>query len=1172
MVHFGTNIFEKIEAVNFEWISGAEWYTNALPGSDRPGKWFDDLTALDYDRPFHRSTIGEDHTYFVLDFDIDILAASQKLQADPLFLRDTKINVIIKFIRKWLDENTDYSFFAKLSGSGLHLIQRINETINPKRMMMVTKYLFPMCKHSSEFPKGGTYQGHECDHNCEGWHYPWTFDKQNEIWRPWKTKWSKIVIIDGIKARITIDLQLFYRVHMIRWTYSRNMKIPQRFNYAIPIDVWDHEWVIEHMFREELQVHSYTIPDFQFYDYLIPDEEAYKISFRQKMSGPDTAEWYKIQVPEPSEILNEAQQYMIEKTDTLLTSDETIVPPCVSAWYNQSKTQKGVFWGRLVWIRWLSNKGYSPDQIALITRFKINDDIDNSEDKKHILHEMIPWAYGPKNKPDRPPGCDILRGQRPSGMEVGIATREMCEICTRQYPLQKYQQERTITGKTDIGFKQIQEGFINILSSGISQVIKKATRAGLTTTAVPTANILGKKLLAVVPTNRIGKETFVKAVALSKEKFDVSVNGAMFAANKNACLLLTFLNEQLKRKVDPKTSGYPDWIGSKIAWQSLRYHSKPICQRCSFKDDTFPIPIMRNNTPVPMISSEIIQYSDDKKLRQGTCAYQTLYRHIRDLDVVFITYSKLFALFQTNTDDSKYLQEELFDCFDVLLLDEISFLTNQSALILHVLKSSEALPSDPLAIRIEKYTNNIFADLLQEARELLHYKDNKTTRELEGFVMKFVDQYEYLIDTPPIEQKTEIIKNFLDIDVRIELEFNFSKYHSLIEQIAIEKNMALDAIESLIFLLKEEFWMMNSVPTKFHPIDVTFIAKPATGNIKKFVREFSAHPNKQVLITDATMPYISMIDFFQIPFDEYEIGDPRHTNSSQLVITDSRNVNIIDLFFNEERSPALQDDLLSFIKRVVDAHGANDVMIVAPNIKTEYWLRSQMRDGTIPKCKTTWYRSDLTVGVESKKRTMIMVCPPFPPRGSHDWLAFYFHLDNIKQDMTIHELGDKLAETSAKTAFYQAIGRAKDPEVKERSNIYCWGISGGKSRFDEYGTQTAVDLMIFDDKVPLPNILTPSFKDARSDVIIHIGKLWKEKGILFPSEVLRIASTVKRHGSMTDVDIASSFKLRKTDLNRIMSLHNIQLLKMLGVEVNEEYSSQASSGRIRRFTANEDNG
>ena len=165
--------------------------------------------------------------------------------------------------------------------------------------------------------------------------------------------------------------------------------------------------------------------------------------------------------------------------------------------------------------------------------------------------------------------------------------------------------------------------------------------------------------------------------------------------------------------------------------------------------------------------------------------------------------------------------------------------------------------------------------------------------------------------------------------------------------------------------------------------------------------------------------------------------------------------------------------------------------------------------------------------------------------------------------MTIEELGEKLRETSTKIAYYQAIGRAKDPEVKIRSIIYCWGISGGREPIDSPGVKTAMDLMTFDDDVPTPQIFKATQTIARTEFITKVGKIWMDDGIKINEFVGRFVGIMKKHNQLThdwlsQRDLRRKFSISVGDLDWFLEQNSPAVLGKVGITIEDHK-------RTRRF-------
>ena len=133
------------------------------------------------------------------------------------------------------------------------------------------------------------------------------------------------------------------------------------------------------MTRRGLEIyppHKYKIPPFSFYEQLTPESQLREPIFDETTSGrPGVRDLtYSINVPDVGEELTELQLAKIEEMKTLFTGEIEETPPCIRQHYENVISLAGLFWPRVVLVRYLSGKGYSPDDVALLFRFYVNDD------------------------------------------------------------------------------------------------------------------------------------------------------------------------------------------------------------------------------------------------------------------------------------------------------------------------------------------------------------------------------------------------------------------------------------------------------------------------------------------------------------------------------------------------------------------------------------------------------------------------------------------------------------------------------------------------------------------------------------------------------------------------------------------------------------------------------
>jgi hypothetical protein len=1115
-----SSIFSIIEEINYSWIKDADSFANEIRGK---WGWFSDITELSFSLPFHRTMLGADHSYFVLDMDPEIITHPshpdvQELKGnEPVLYRELTIRATMEFVERFTESLKPHEFFAKLSGTGIHLIQRADERIDKRRFKTVIRDICKPCSHHTE-------EDHICDSTCDGWNFPKKWNKTRQIWVKNPHQWAKqYQASDGTVISIGIDLSIFStRRHMIRWVYSINRKIPQLPNYSIPIDYWDADWVLQHMTRRGLEKyppHHYDIPSFSFHESLLPTEKLGEVIDDETTTlyPKDRNLSYTIVVPDVGEELTQAQLAKIRDMKLLLIGDIEETPPCIKEHYTRVMTMAGQHWPRVALVRYLSGKGYNPNDLAMFFRFHINDDDDNLP---HNIDKLIPAlkeSYGSLDNPDMVPGCKKMREHEFYGV---IDDPFLCDACGRSYPLSKHKRLSSIEESRDQGFNAIMTLCRNILLGGESSVVKKATRAGVTTSMIAMSKLVGRTMLVVTPTNKIGERTIPNALKIAKEALGVDIRGAMFAANKKACLKLVLINRGLAYTKQQQ----PDWgdDSKKLAFDKLHYNNRPDCTDCIFNEAHFETLRHHKNNPtsypVPILHSEVDNWQpdQDEKDVDGKCAYITIKKYLEEIDVMFTTYSKLSALMMNTTEDAQLISKAIFNHFDVILLDEVSYLTNQSPLNVQLLRRRTDTAG---------FTTDIFEDLDDEISMLGTLLDTKTS----GKAIKILESFkrsQMLIKTnPPMEYETTIIENKIGTVLEEEqldsLKTQFTAYHALLEQAAQNNNIHLEKTEDVLHLLNTERWIRVSLPTQFNDIDVSLICEPDVSYLRRFLRMFEKEVGKQILVTDATLPYVDISDFLGIDLVDSMVGDPRGTNDQQLVVADSRRLSVIGLFFGE-KAKQVQKDMIKFINSICDEHGEENVIIIVPNIWTNSRLREYMYQGEIPPCDMTWYRSDRTIGVECDKRVMICITAPHPPRGAHDWLAMWYHEQGILRTEDVPLLGKHLSNNSTKAAFYQTVGRAKDPECKERSVVYLFGIPGIKS-LEDSSNLNANDLMLFDEEIPLPYITPTSRETTRSELTPKLGMAWIKDRILLSEKEIRIFSKVYKEGSFDTRDTRKCF-------------------------------------------------
>jgi len=179
---------------------------------------------------------------------------------------------------------------------------------------------------------------------------------------------------------------------------------------------------------------------------------------------------------------------------------------------------------------------------------------------------------------------------------------------------------------------------------------------------------------------------------------------------------------------------------------------------------------------------------------------------------------------------------------------------------------------------------------------------------------------------------------------------------------------------------------------------------------------------KRIIFTTATFGMLKIEKILNLgSINDYVWGDPLNTSSKLLVVTDKSRISPYNFTKRFESIKAL-------IKAVIEKFGPENVQVCTMN---KEWSK---RLGF----KSTWYGSDLTEGVSSRKRIWIMIGLAEKPVNAKDHLAitqapYHDNPLNLQGEELLYYVSQKLRADSVHISTYQAISRAKDPEAKDRS-------------------------------------------------------------------------------------------------------------------------------------------
>jgi hypothetical protein len=1061
--------YNKVREVNAPYLKAFEYTQAYLDGEEiKLGRWFKDPRMIKEWQPFYRVTAGEESTIFVLELDIrtDIPSEDEKEIIDVMllndkpvrgnkdtFIRELKLIAGLDFVRRFQEFYKDYNFFVKTSGQGYHIIQEYKGYINPKRFLGVARNLF----HLTE--------GETFDHN----------------WREKSRHFEKDFSCESkygtIKYRMFID-KAGFRYGMISWVYSPYWKLYPKVFYSIPIK--DHYTYADVMLFSEgknVNVETYYLPEFSFEQYLLPEEEDFKgedvldkIKRRQQRMVQDSG---MITIPQVGEELPYHFEIKLKEMITKLNSNWKVIAPAIRNAYEKICTESGHYSLRVLLVHALANIGYSPEDIALLFRFHINDERDNANPEA-VLQQVL-YYYGRDRDTPYPYTYACKTLQNPNS---DYYCCDPTKVCGRNHCLQEPIDVDIIDHETD--FEKIYSISEFILGDNTPNLIElsKTTRSGVTTSLVITSAEMNQKVVVLFPTRKICDDTYPEAIEIARQKNGGTViNGAVVRANTSAC-------RKLIEKVD-KYSGLAN----------LHYVAKPPCMSddniCKFWSQIYETPLI--------LDDQIMPIGAMKSLDPTKCTLATIFQNPIQFDSIALTYAKMRTLLENNKLEIAHLKG-YFDMADVIIMDEFSNFSADADKLL-VRETRLGWVSDPnLPPRSQVY--DFFAYLNNELFIIENLEQTEAIKEIINIVQTFITKFiRYRIPSYRTDEEgsgIKIVENPLSSRQRILLSQRNKIYHALIEKIAQQHNIALFNIERLLGFLQADEWLATNITSIFIPEQLIFIAKPRNTAFIEWIRE-KAHEEKKIITTDATLPKLSSSSIFSLDFKRVNAGDPMGNNDKQLIIADSRNISVMKLVINDE----LQEELINYINNVIDLHGTEKIRVVAPNKNATEMLEHYIKRGLLPEdLDMTYIRSNLTVGVKSDKRIMVVICPPFTPIGSHLADA-YFQVDKFRDiepyntlpyNDRIVRLSNDLREHAMASAFYQVIGRAKDPKGLERSVVYCWGMRKDviKMMFDRIAENTVVPT-IYDSYV-------------RFDRHFHawVGKEWKGKGVIIPPIVGKV--------------------------------------------------------------------
>jgi hypothetical protein len=830
------------------------------------------------------------------------------------------------------------------------------------------------------------------------------------------------------------------------------------------------------------------------------------------------SQYVRLNIPMPYEQLSDAQQSIIDTMERELIGGPRVTPPCMKNAYLKHMPDK--HWCRVLYSRYFLHRKYSLDEIGTFIRFKVNDDDDNAPENVHQLDRNINLFVVPKgDNPRKLPRCQIM--QNPNS-NFYSCTPDDALLCGRSYVMNdprdtarsraetraireekiRIQKRGTRPKKGD--FVEVIKKTKDLLKYPEPTLVKKTTRAGLTTSLVIATKEADKKLLVLEPTNRIAKKTFPEAVELAKDNYRMNITGAVFSSNPTGCLKVKIKAEQLQHK---KLEN-PEWGDKDVAFMKLPVVLKPACAKtnweCEFYNNTF-------DDDDVVIDSEVTSIEGDG---DGRCARITVLKRMEDFEVVFATYAKMVATLSDKGTESIVALSEFMN-FDVIMLDEISTLLDGQPKVIEIAGRKK----DKTYVKSDR----VRADM---AKVVESSKKSSLLVSVVEACLTAMENSVYNLDVAFIRGgvKTIVVENPLTK----EQQKGIMAQYAMVQRVVENKNYDLSLLAAFLLSMNDDEWYLTAVTNMYGYTAINLITKPELAMLRLFVKSL-VEKGKKLVVTDATLPPKSMEALLHIDnWKEVNLGDPQNTNDMSLIIPDTKKVNVAALEKTEEIEKAME-----FADAVIRAHGQRDVTVVLPNSRSVYqFMRDEFRV-KYPNVNITYYRSDTTIGVSSPRRTMLAYCKPLPPEDSFNWLAT--HYSRIEGG-DITGIAEMLRTHSARQSFYQTIGRAKDPAAAEPSVIYTYGL-----RYD------GVMELIGD--YPPPVVVENKEKVVSNKIMT--GTHWRRTGELIDPSVVSVLTLISKKG-----------KFRVARLEKLMKKKDFQTLmnnlSTFGLEYDEKSKTLTS--------------
>lgn len=734
--------------------------------------------------------------------------------------------------------------------------------------------------------------------------------------------------------------------------------------------------------------------------------------------------------------------------------------PCLKESFESSVQRRGSYWRRVNIVLSLGMMGYSMKEIAYFIRHHINNDDDNAN-VGELEYQVERW-HGRRFLSR----CDLYQNKEKDLF--------CCPSpCGRRSPHQRDANPGNPQLTKPKGFDATYKKCESVLDIDDKYtLVKKTTRSGFTTALPIVAHERGLRVLLVEPRTSITERTFSDLIKVAGEFKDHHIEGVVLSSNMKACLL---------RCLDAKS--YETLQLKKL------YPQMPVprgdCAKCIYAIDNGGFPVK----PIP---GQPLYVSD---VEDRTCMLETYRKNRGNYHIGAITYKKLQTMLDSSSEDTMATLEDILT-YDVIVLDEISQFveTSDTELILY---------------QKERGSGNIYDFLSEVNSEMKAFATahpfEKSTGDIEEFVDEFVQYYRNgLYYCKHGDDQINILQPDKMMDLRKKAQVFQKKLYD--HYLAGSKKCL--RIWEVLNILCQERWVISRTSSSDYNDDLRLIVPPKYTE----VIDWLTHYTGKVIVTDATLPYTNLKNYFH-GMTEFYFGDPQGTAEKQLIVSDSRNIINDRILIDEDR-------LRNYVDQIIAAHDKNSIMVVCPNKRVATKFK-KMSFG-IPYENITYQRSNETIGVASNLRVMLVIGGTYAPANTFDWMS-----KELKSDFSISSV---LWHFNARNTMFQTISRVKDPLGKDLSVVYVYGMK--RKELKE----------LIGECVGVPHIAGIPTTRRLTNMHIVIGKYWLERGVILNDQSeIQILSHAATSENLREV-----YKPLGESKSRV-----IKTLDKLGVELDD---------------------